>query len=336
MAFSASDIKNLALMELNHETISDWSDSTNTDIPIINTQYTLAKSVALTMYQWSWAFKYAMLTLFDNFYDKPSDWVAGTGISLYTVPKAVIRQIEGDWLNELSIDPEQFATQINDSGAYVFKFNGSVWKDEDNNTVDLSTYGITYDDTPVSGDELLVNFTASVEITSFSSKTTNARFYVDNPILYLDYVATGDVATRVKLSGTSNSKTNGRFGKATYLPDDLLGYLACYTNDKLTILAEYTTVGDVVYTNSDELHIKYIAEIDESAFPPEFVDWFKIFLAQRLNGYLNGDMQRQQLLTNEEPFYFRKAKNIDSKRNKHDSLSGNPLLWIRGRLGGGI
>lgn len=199
MAFSASDIKNLALMELNHEQISDWSDSTNTDIPIINKQYTLAKSVALTMYQWSWAFKYATLAGSDN---------TGT------------------------------------------------------------------------------------QLTKYKKKFT--------------------------------------------LPNDFAGYLSCYTNEQLTVLADYVAVGGTIYSNSDTLYIKYIAEIDESAFPPEFVDWFKIFLAQRLNGYLNGDMQRQQLLTNEEPFYFRKAKNIDSKRNKHDSLSGNPLLWIRGRLGGGI
>lgn len=199
MAFTAAEIKNLALMELNHEQISNWGDTTNTDIPIINTQYSLAKAVALTMYQWSWAFKYATQTGSDN---------TGT------------------------------------------------------------------------------------QLTKYKKKYT--------------------------------------------LPSDFAGYLSCYTNEQMTILADYVCVGDTVYSNSDELYIKYIATVEESVFPPEFVDWFKIFLAQRLNGYLNGDMQRQQLLTGEEPFYFRKAKNIDSKRNKHDSLSGNPLLWSRGNLGGGI
>lgn len=199
MAFTAADIKNLALMELNHETISNWSDSSNTDIPIINTQYTLAKSVALTMYQWSWAFKYATLV------------------------------------------------GVNNTGTQLTKYN-----------------------------------------------------------------------------------------KTFTLPTDFAGYLACYTNEQLTILADYVAVGTTIYSNSDTLYIKYIAIVDEGVFPPEFVDWFKIFLAQRLNGYLNGDMQRQQLLNGEEPFFFRKAKNIDSKRNKHESLSGNPLLWIRGKIGGGI
>lgn len=199
MAFTVAEIKNLALQEINHETISNWNDTTNTDIPIINSQYTLAKAVALTMYQWSWAFKYAELIGVDN---------------------------------------------------------------------------------------------------------------------------TGTQLTKYK--------------KVFTLPTDFLGYLSCYTNEQMTIMADYVNVGTAVYSNSDTLYIKCIASVDESNFPPEFVDWFKMFLAMRLNSYLNGDMQRQQLLTGEEPFYFRKAKNIDSKRNKHDSLSGNPLLWVRGKLGGGM
>lgn len=198
MSFTVSDIKNLALQELNHETISDFTDTTNTDIEIINTQYNLAKPVALSMYQWSWAFKYAELT------------------------------------------------------------------------------------------------------------------------------------------GTQNTGTLSKYKYVMTLPTDFIGYLAAFTDDNMHVLADYLNVGTNIYTNKEKLYIKYIANVDEGVFPPEFVDWFKIFLAQRLNGYLNGDMQRQQLLNGEEPFYFRKAKNIDSKRNKHESLDGNPLLWIRGKIGSNI
>ena len=264
MAFTAEEIKNLALMELNHETIDDWTDNTNTDIPIVNTQYALGKAVALSMYQWSWAFKYASIETYENYFDMPSDWVKGTAITLYT-----------------------------DSGM-------------------------------------------STQITNFSHITNGTKIYAHETSIYLDYLATGNVPTQVTLTGTPNSQTTGKYKKAAYLPEDFIGYLSCYTNDQLTILGDYITVGDTVYTNADKLHAKYIANVDESVFTSEFVDWFKVFLAQRLNGYLNGDMQRQQLLTTEEPFFFRKAKNIDSKRNKHDSLTGNPMLWIRGRLGGGI
>lgn len=264
MAFTANEIKNLALMELNHETISDWTDTSNTDISIINTQYALAKSVALTMYQWSWAFKYAKLSMYEYAYDLPSDWVKGSSFTLYT------------------------------------------------------------------------DSTMQETIDEYSFKVADAKIYVNASEIYLDYVATGDVPTQVALTGTLVSDIIGKYKKAAFLPDDFAGYLSCYTNKCQTVLADYVTVGDTLYTNADELNLKYIGEVDESVFPAEFVDWFKIFIAQRLNGYLNGDMQRQQLLTGEEPFFFRKAKNIDSKRNKHDSLSGNPLLWIRGKIGGAV
>lgn len=262
MAFTAAEIKNLALMELNHETITDWTDANNTDIPIINAQYVLAKSVALSMYQWSWAFKYAKLATYEYHFDLPADWKPGTTFHVYT--------------------DSTMGTELEYS----------------------------YDGKP--------------------------EFYTTVESVYVEYVDTGDAQAYTTLTGTLVSNIIGKYKKATFLPDDFAGYLSCYTNKCQTMLADYVTVGDVLYTNADEINIKYIGDVDESVFTAEFVDWFKIFLAQRLNGYLNGDMQRQQLLSGEEPFYFRKAKNIDSKRNKHDSLNGNPLLWVRGKIGGSI
>ena len=263
MAFTANEIKNLALQEINHETISDWTDSSNTDIPIINSQYALAKSVALTMYQWSWAFKYVKIPVYKYRYELPADWESGSTFWLY--------------------------------------YPGTV-----------------------------------TQITDFSYQSGGTVFYTNEPSVVMNYYKTGHVWDQANLDGVLVSETMGKYKYATFLPTDFLGYLACYANEQMTILADYMTVGTLLYSNTDTLYIKYIGAVDEGVFPPEFVDWFKIFLAQRINGYLNGDMQRQQLLNGEEPFYFRKAKNIDSKRNKHESLSGNPMLWIRGKIGGGI
>lgn len=261
MAFTANDIKNLALTELNHEQITDWTDSSNTDIPIIDTQYALAKPVALSMYQWSWAFKYVNMPVYEYVFTMPIDRKANTAITLYT--------------------DSTMATQIDDYA------------------------------------------------------NNNDIIYAGVDSLYIEYVDTADATVYTTLTAKLVNSVVGKYKKATLLPSDFLGYLAGYTDKNMHILANYMNVGTSIYTNNDNLYIKYIANVDESIFTSEFVDWFKIFLAQRLNGYLNGDMQRQQLLTGEEPYYFRKAKNIDSKRNKHDSLEGNPMLWIRGRLGGG-
>lgn len=62
MAWTAVDLKNLALQAMNHETISDWEDTSNTDIPIVNSQYDLALRVALVKYAWSFADSYAKIT----------------------------------------------------------------------------------------------------------------------------------------------------------------------------------------------------------------------------------------------------------------------------------
>lgn len=201
MAFTAADIKNLALTEMNHETISNWEDTTNTDIPIVNQQYELALQNALAAYPWSFAMKY----------------------------------------------------------------------------VELAT-----NDTP----------------------DTNALYK--------------------------------KYKKTATLPTDTLGQIAVSTNQSFDNLADFMVIGTTIYCQNNPAYVKYVARVDEANLTPEFVDWFKTFFAMRLNSYLNGDMQRQAYLQAEEPVLFKKAKNIDSHKNPHQSLSGNPLLWVRGKFGGGV
>lgn len=201
MAFTAAQIKNLALTEMNHETISNWEDTTNTDIPIVNQQYELALQNALAAYPWSFAMKY----------------------------------------------------------------------------VELPT-----NDTP----------------------STNALYK--------------------------------KYKKTATLPTDTLGQISVSTNQSFDNLADFMVIGTTIYCQNNPAYVKYVARVDEANLSPEFVDWFKTFFAMRLNSYLNGDMQRQAYLQAEEPVLFKKAKNIDSHKNPHQSLSGNPLLWVRGKFGGGV
>lgn len=202
MAWTANDIKNLILMELNHETINNWNDKLNTDIVIINTQYALARKAALSRYQWSFAVKHVEIEL-----------------------------------------------------------------EEPNETID----------------------------------TPNSKY---------KYVA--------------------------YIPDDALCDFVFYNDQDERSLADYYVVGNKVCANVEKLYMVYTYDCPECQFTTEFVDWFKVFAAERLNGYLNGDMQRQQLLAGQEPMLFRTAKNIDCKRNKHESISNNPLLAVRGNKHGYI
>lgn len=201
MAFTANEIKNLALTEINHEIIQDWTDPNNTDIAIVNQQYELALQNALGSYPWTFALVHAELTTTD---------------------------------------------------------------------------------TP------------------------------DTDALHKKY------------------------GKTATLPNNTLGQISVSTSPTYDNLADFLVVGTKIYCHQDPIYIRYTSRAAEATFTPEFVDWFKTYFAMRLNSYLNGDMQRQAYLQAEEPLLFRKAKNMDSHKNPHQALVGNPLLWVRGRFGGGV
>ena len=331
MAFTASEIKNLALTEMNHEMINDWTDQNNTDIPIINQQYTLAKQVALSGYQWSFATRCAKVETYEYAFNQPADRLSGDDV--YTMPEAAISQSVGDSLSDLAVNAVTFTSQTGIDGTYVFTFDGADWKDANANVVDLNDYGITFTGTPVANDALTVDYKGPVELAHVSNDKT---IYADESQIYYGYIDTNNAQQWTVLDGAPVSDTVSNCKRATLVPSDFLGYLAAYTDAGMRVLSNFQNVGNVIYTNNKELYLKYVADIEEESLTPEFVDWFKTYFAARLNSYLNGDMQRQAYLQAEEPVLFKKAKNIDSHKNPHQSLSGNPLLWVRGNMGGGV
>lgn len=196
MNLTIADIKNYALMEINHEMIVDWEDKTNTDIPIIDKQFELAIREALGMHPWNFAKTFAKVEL--------SEVPAGTNTNPY-------------------------------------------------------------------------KYTAEL-----SNVLCNLAVFYDSR--YLD------------------------------------------------ICGAWWFDGANLSANKDVLYVSYTDESfaeTPNKWPTYFVDWFKTFLAARINSYLNGDMQREQLLKAEEPLLFRKAKAMDGKVQPNDSLASNPLLDSR-------
>ena len=78
------------------------------------------------------------------------------------------------WLNT---DNERcgFATKFQDSNSYIFDYVGTEWQYEQQ-AVNLTDYGITFEGTPSSGDDLVVNYTASTW-TSFIKASTKADLF---------------------------------------------------------------------------------------------------------------------------------------------------------------
>lgn len=196
MNLTIADIKNYALMEINHEMIANWDDDTNTDIPIINKQFDLAIREALAMHPWNFAKTYAKIEL--------SEVPAGTNTNPY-------------------------------------------------------------------------KYTAEV-------------------------------------------------------PNVLCNLAVFYDDKYMNIAGRWWFDGLNLSANKDVLYVSYTDESytnQPAKLPSYFIDWFKTFLASRINSYLNGDIQREQLLKAEEPLLFRKAKAMDGKIQPNDSLASNPILDAR-------
>ena len=78
----------------------------------------------------------------------------------------------GSSLGTVSVVRSTFETQITVSGDYVFTFDGTNWKDEINNTITLSDYGISYTGTEVQNDAITVVYRESA-----SQAPTNGDLY---------------------------------------------------------------------------------------------------------------------------------------------------------------
>jgi hypothetical protein len=69
----------------------------------------------------------------------------------------IASQVVGSGLTDIVVDENQFVTQAGATGVLfaVFSYDGADWE-YDGNTVTMSDYGITFDGTPTSGDEICV------------------------------------------------------------------------------------------------------------------------------------------------------------------------------------
>lgn len=70
-----------------------------------------------------------------------------------------ILQTSGSNLSDIEVDGSIFETKIGASGTYAFSYDGSNWS-LNSETVDLAKYGISFDGTPASGNELTVVYTS--------------------------------------------------------------------------------------------------------------------------------------------------------------------------------
>ena len=80
-----------------------------------------------------------------------------TIIDLRYVDFITITQTIGTSLTDLFVDYTIFGSQVNESGEYLFVYDGSNWL-YNNQIVNLANYSISFTGTPVSGDTLKVAY----------------------------------------------------------------------------------------------------------------------------------------------------------------------------------
>ena len=91
-------------------------------------------------------------------------------------------------ITSASVDSTKFQAKNGDTaGTYTFSFDGTDWK-LSSDTVTLADYGISYEGTPVSGDEIIITYTASVWTDLIESASLKDKFVVD--------------ATRIEITNT--------------------------------------------------------------------------------------------------------------------------------------
>jgi hypothetical protein len=123
-------------------------------------------------------------------------------------PASAIPAFTGTGITDVGVDEVQFALQFDDSGSYVFTYDGTNWK-YNGTTAVLANYGITVEGTPAENDTITVAYTKA----SVTPLALNSRTYVDNFGL-IHFQAAVAAGMKVTVKGTTTYNTDG-VGTAT-------------------------------------------------------------------------------------------------------------------------
>ena len=99
-----------------------------------------------------------------------------------------------------TIDYVIFIAKTGEAGEFIFTYDGTDWKDEQDNTVILSEYGITLSGTAASGDIITVNIPHSITLQMHDEYSTAMRFNIQEAAFYVD----ADVYPSGLAAGTYN------------------------------------------------------------------------------------------------------------------------------------
>lgn len=127
-----------------------------------------------------------------------------------------------------------------------------------------------------------------------------------------------------KLAATPDSLTN--YNSAFQLPADLVRLWAILPH------SDYVIVGDLLYSNQNELLARYIYKPDESSLPPHFVEAFQYKLASDFSISVTEDRNKAEHFALIAKRSLAMARGIDSQGRPQQAIIDSPFTkhYFRG------
>ena len=124
--------------------------------------------------------------------------------------------------------------------------------------------------------------------------------------------------------------TDNRFKYEFDLPTDFLRVEAVFQDvNEMTIYPDYIVKGKKMYSNKEEIYLRYIKNSGEEDYPDYFIECFKFKGAVALCYNLTGDNQLKQYLEQQFLFFYINAKNVDFRQYSTKIIKSKPYVIAR-------
>ena len=119
-------------------------------------------------------------------------------------------------------------------------------------------------------------------------------------------------------------------------PDDLTNYENAFQipGEVIRIWAmfpqsNYTIVGDLVYSNENELLARYVYQVEETALPPHFTKALEYKLASEFSISITESVNRAEVFESKYRIYIAQARSVDSQQKPQVPIVDSPFVDVR-------
>ena len=128
----------------------------------------------------------------------------------------------------------------------------------------------------------------------------------------------------------TQSIDNHKYNYVATLPQDFLCLVNLYNNIKEnSIIEDYITKQDKIYSNNKTMAVKYIQRVSEDKMPNHFIEYIKYEIASELCYNLTGDVELLKIIELKRQEKYEIACNIEDKQKQPFKFLKYPFNNIR-------